>query len=123
MKKTGDQENVSKSAAKNKKRREAAKKKKEEGAQPVEGSAKVSGIEQKSNSNKASGMTGKHCDSGVELTGDPEKDKKLKKLNDKLVSIQQLKKQQKEGKQLEKNQIEKIGKENEIIMEMRKLQV
>merc|ERR1719278_1467186 len=55
--------------------------------------------------------TGAKCDNNGKLSSDPETEKKLRKLNDKLTAIQKLKVQQKEGKQLEKNQIEKISKE------------
>ena len=63
------------------------------------------------------------CDNSKSLSSDPEIDKKLRKLNDKLVAIQKLKQQQKEGKQLEKNQIEKISKEKEILVEIQKLKI
>ena len=54
---------------------------------------------------------------------EPFTEKKLRKLNDKLTAIQKLKAQQQEGKQLEKNQIEKISKEKEIINEIQKLKI
>merc|ERR1719266_1702990 len=102
LKGKNDTENLSKSAAKNKKRREAAKKKKDE----------ETGLSDKSNSaNKDSPMT----------TGDPEKDKKIRKINDKLAQIDKLKQQVKDGKQLEANQLEKIKKESEFLAELQKL--
>ena len=56
-------------------------------------------------------------------TGDPEKDKKIRKLNDKLSQIAKLKEQVKSGKQLEVNQLEKIKKESEFLAELKKLQI
>ena len=97
-------ENLSKSAAKNKKRREAAKKKKDE----------ETGLSDNRNSaNRDSPMT----------TGDPEKDKKIRKINDKLAQIDKLKQQVKDGKQLEANQLEKIKKESEFLAELQKLKI
>lgn len=122
-KKAGDQENVSKSAAKNKKRREAARKKKEEGPiKETNDTESSTNIKSQSNANTTNTTTSANSDNS-RITADPETDKKLRKLNDKLVSIQKLKEQQKEGKQLEKNQLEKINKEKEIILEMKKLQM
>ena len=49
-------------------------------------------------------------------------DRKITKLKEKLASIQNLKAQQRNGKQLEKNQIDKIGREMEIKLELEKLE-
>merc|ERR1711963_877257 len=54
---------------------------------------------------------------------DPEKDKKIRRLNDKIASIQKIKQQQKEGKPLEKNQIEKLSKEQEFLDELKALKL
>ena len=56
-------------------------------------------------------------------TGDPEKDKKIRKINDKLTQIAKLKQQVKEGKQLEVNQLDKIKREGELIKELKQLQL
>ena len=101
--KADNNELLSKSAAKNKKRREAAKKKKDE----EEAAAASSG--NKAVSEKAAS------------TGDPEKDKKIPKLNDNLGQIVKLKEQVKAGKQLEANQMDKIKKEAEILAELKQL--
>jgi len=114
-----DQEPLSKSAAKNKKRREAAKKKKDNDDNVSNQGNKAQSVQ--NNSNITS--TGAKCDNNGKLSSDPETEKKLRKLNDKLTAIQKLKVQQKEGKQLEKNQIEKISKEQEIIDEIQKLKL
>ena len=54
-------------------------------------------------------------------TGDPEKDKKIRKVNDKLSQIAKLKQQVNEGKQLEANQLEKIKRESELLEEIKQL--
>merc|ERR1711936_1555681 len=100
-KKSNDQEPISKSAAKNKKRREAAKKKKDETTNSSMNNGAHSTL---GNEDRVSTIPA-DCDNSKSLSSDPETDKKLRKLNDKLVAIQKLKQQQKEGKQLEKNQI------------------
>ena len=117
--KKSDTEPLSKSAAKNKKRREAARKKKdnEDDAPKWERGKVVQGVQSDSNNISVK------CDNNGKLSSDPETEKKLRKLNEKLTAIQKLKTQQKEGKQLEKNQIEKISKEKEIIDEIQKLQI
>ena len=56
-------------------------------------------------------------------TGDPEKDKKIRKINDKLTQIAKLKEQVKSGKQLEVNQLEKIKKESELLEELKSLRL
>ena len=48
-------------------------------------------------------------------------DRKITKLKEKLASIQSLKDQQKNGKKLEKNQIDKIQREKEFKFELEKL--
>merc|ERR1712083_894339 len=95
-----DPENMSKAAIKNMKRKEAAKKKKEEEAAAEAQSGKAAAL------------------AASASTGDPDKDKKLRKLNDKLASIQKLKQDQAEGKQLEANQLEKIKTESAILKDI-----
>ena len=55
------------------------------------------------------------------ILSDPEKEKKIRKLNDKIASIQKIKAAQAEGKTLEKNQIEKLSKEQELLNELKAL--
>ena len=57
------------------------------------------------------------------ILSDPEKDKKIRKLNDKIQSIQKIKQAHAEGKPLEKNQIEKLSKEKELIDELEALKL
>jgi len=105
-----DPENMSKAAIKNMKRKEAAKKKKEEEAAAEAQSGKAAALA------AAAAQSGKVAASAS--TGDPDKDKKLRKLNDKLASIQKLKQDQAEGKQLEANQLEKIKTESAILKDI-----
>jgi len=113
---------LSKSAAKNKKRKEAAKR----AAVAADPSSKSSTNEQKDalqvakdhhreDNNKYQGAAG--------MLADPEKEKKLRKLNDKLSAINKLKDKQAAGEQLEKNQIEKLSKETELLQELKALQL
>ncbi|XP_066478159.1 eukaryotic translation initiation factor 2A isoform X2 [Tiliqua scincoides] len=56
-------------------------------------------------------------------SGDPEVDKKIKNLKKKLKAIEQLKDQAATGKQLEKNQLEKIQKEAALLKELEDLEL
>ncbi|XP_077204805.1 eukaryotic translation initiation factor 2A [Paroedura picta] len=56
-------------------------------------------------------------------SGDPEVDKKIKNLKKKLKAIEQLKDQAATGKQLEKNQMEKIQKEAALLKELEDLEL
>nr|KAF6477452.1 eukaryotic translation initiation factor 2A [Molossus molossus] len=56
-------------------------------------------------------------------SGDPEVDKKIKNLRKKLKAIEQLKEQAAAGKQLEKNQLEKIQKEKGLLRELGDLEL
>jgi len=105
-------ENLTKSQLKNKKRREAAKNKpKNENNEQNENAAPKEFVE----NNSYQGAKG--------ILTDPEKDKKIRRLNDKIASIQKIKQQQKEGKPLEKNQIEKLSKEQEFLDELKALKL
>ena len=53
--------------------------------------------------------------------GESEKDKKIRKVNNKLSQIAKLKQQVNEGKQLEANQLEKIKRESELLAELKQL--
>lgn len=59
----------------------------------------------------------------VTLTGDAEKDKKIKNLKKKLDAIQKLKQQQESGKTLEVNQLAKIKGEADLLKELEQLQI
>ncbi|XP_022903675.2 eukaryotic translation initiation factor 2A [Onthophagus taurus] len=99
----GDNAAPSKTALKQKKKREArkARKAEEAGDDDVLQIAKIE----------------------VNLTGDPDKDKKIKNLKKKLQAIEKLKAQQAQGKQLEINQVAKIKAETELLKELAELQV
>ncbi|OPJ85421.1 eukaryotic translation initiation factor 2A [Patagioenas fasciata monilis] len=56
-------------------------------------------------------------------SGDPDVDKKIKNLKKKLKAIEQLKEQAAAGKQLEKNQLEKIQKETALLQELEDLEL
>lgn len=60
-------------------------------------------------------------DPDPDLTDDPEKNKKIKKIKSKLDQISKLKKQSATGKQLEINQLEKIKKEAELLRDLQEL--
>ena len=63
----------------------------------------------------------KSAEKDASTTGDPEKDKKIRKVDEKLSQIAKLKQQVKEGKQLEVNQLEKIKRESELLAELKQL--
>jgi len=107
------EENLSKTALKNKKRREAAKKKREE--DEAAGIPPAQDNQENINHNEYRGAAG--------LLFDPEIEKKKKKINDKLSSIASLKDLQAQGKTLEKNQLEKLSREAELLAELNKLAV
>lgn len=56
-------------------------------------------------------------------SGNADTEKKIKNLKKKLQNIEKLKQQQRDGKQLEKNQIEKLATEADLIAQLRKLEV
>ena len=104
-------ENLSKSQLKNKKRREAAKikAKEEQGKENNSGVVAQAFVE----SNSYVGAKG--------ILSDPEIEKKIRKLKDKIASIDKIKQAQAEGKQLEKNQMEKLSKEQDLLDELKAL--
>ena len=63
----------------------------------------------------------KSAEKDASTTGEPETDKKIRKVNAKLSQIAKLKQQVKEGKQLEVNQLEKIKRESELMAELKQL--
>uniref|UniRef100_A0A8C6Y056 Eukaryotic translation initiation factor 2A n=1 Tax=Naja naja TaxID=35670 RepID=A0A8C6Y056_NAJNA len=110
--KSGDKP-LSKAALKNQKKHEAKKVAKQEarakGNQEITPSPPV----QNESSNTISS----------EISGDPELEKKIKNLKKKLKAIEQLKDQAAAGKQLEKNQMEKIQKEATLLKELEDLEL
>ena len=101
-------ENLTKSQLKNKKRREAAK-----------NTVATTGPSEVNEENKNSSP--QKLVEKIDVLSDPEKEKKMRRLGNKLASIQKIKQQQAEGKILECNQIEKLSKEQEIIDELNSL--
>ncbi|XP_062522104.1 eukaryotic translation initiation factor 2A-like isoform X2 [Corticium candelabrum] len=97
----------SKSALKNKKRREAKARERE--SQDAEAAVAMATA-------SASLLPANQSD-------DLETDKKLRNLKKKLKQIDQLKQQQREGKQLEANQIEKLKTEDDLIRQIHELKV
>jgi len=112
------EDNLSKSALKNKKRREAAKKKREE-----EEAATAMGQQFDTNNHNQQNSSNNEYRGAAGLLFDPELEKKKKKINDKLMSINKLKDLQAEGKTLEKNQLEKLSREKELLEELKTLSV
>ncbi|XP_027239459.1 eukaryotic translation initiation factor 2A isoform X1 [Penaeus vannamei] len=112
---------LSKSAMKNKKKREAAKKKREEEAESG-GKGGKNWREPQPESPPAS-VAAPASGPGVqvELTGDPDKDKKIKNIKKKLDAIAKLKAEQKSGKTLEINQLSKIATEDKLLKELEDL--
>ncbi|KAM3930438.1 eukaryotic translation initiation factor 2A [Leptodactylus fuscus] len=100
---------MSKTALKNQKKREAKKAAKQE-AKADEPSEAVL-------------QTSQNIAPAAVTSGDPETDKKIKNLKKKLKAIEQLKELQASGKSLEKNQIEKIQKENSLLKELEDLEL
>ncbi|XP_037534325.1 eukaryotic translation initiation factor 2A [Nematolebias whitei] len=104
---SGDK-SMSKSALKNQKKREAKKAAKQEAKlehEPPSDPAPITSSQSEASS------------------GDPEMDKKIKNLKKKLKAIDELKEQQASGKVLQKNQLEKIQKEGQLLKELQELQI
>ncbi|KAM6931613.1 eukaryotic translation initiation factor 2A [Lycodopsis pacificus] len=101
------EKSVSKSALKNQKKREAKKAKQETKPEPEppSDSAHISNSQSEPSS------------------GDPETDKKIKNVKKKLKAIEELKDQQASGKVLQKNQLEKLQKEDQLLKELEELQI
>ncbi|RMC01850.1 hypothetical protein DUI87_21011 [Hirundo rustica rustica] len=109
----GSDKPFSKTALKNQRKHEAKKAAKQEAkADAHQGPAQVK-TPQNALQNTVPAMT----------TGDPEVDKKIKNLKKKLKAIEQLKEQAAAGKQLEKNQVEKIQKEAALLKELEDLEL
>ncbi|XP_028855909.1 eukaryotic translation initiation factor 2A [Denticeps clupeoides] len=104
----GDKQ-MSKAALKNQKKREAKKAAKQEAkseaSQPEPSPSQVTSIPPAATS------------------GDPELDKKIKNVKKKLKAIEELKEQQAAGKPMQKNQIEKMQKESQLLKELEDLEL
>lgn len=102
------EKSLSKSALKNQRKREAKKAAKQETKpepEPPTDPAPVTNSQPEASS------------------GDPEVEKKIKNLKKKLKAIEELKEQQASGKVLQKNQVEKIQKEDQLLKELQELQI
>jgi len=124
--KKAEPEVLSKAAIKNKKRKEAAKAAKlAETSIPVQ---KRSG-DQASALNAAAAHAQHIKESSATYQGakgllaDPMKEKKVKKLTEKLGKIAKLREEQAGGRELEKNQVEMLAKEGDLLEELRQLQL
>jgi len=116
-------ENLSKAAAKNKKRKEAAKKAAEAVQKPGDQRAALqAAFDHKNDLQKKNNPTPAY-QGAAGLLADPEKEKKLRKLNDKIAAIQKLKDKQAAGETLEKNQLEKLSTENDLLNQLKALKV
>ncbi|XP_071440614.1 eukaryotic translation initiation factor 2A [Hetaerina americana] len=114
--------NISKTALKLRKKREAKKAKKESGALATNGGdPTVTTPAPPKVSHPALPINLPVDLTQGEIAGDPEKVKKIKNLRKKLEAIQRLKEQKESGKTLELNQLEKIGKEADLIRELEDL--
>uniref|UniRef100_A0A8B9SC83 Eukaryotic translation initiation factor 2A n=1 Tax=Apteryx owenii TaxID=8824 RepID=A0A8B9SC83_APTOW len=104
---------LSKTALKNQRKHEAKKAAKQEAKADTNQESTQSSASQHAPRNAVPAVT----------SGDPEVDKKIKNLKKKLKAIEQLKEQAAAGKQLEKNQLEKIQKETALLQELEDLEL
>lgn len=109
----GNEKPLSKTALKNQRKHEAKKAAKQEARSDKSPDMAPSPAPQNTPRNTVSHST----------SGDPEIDKKIKNLKKKLKAIEQLKEQAATGKQLEKNQLEKIQKEKALLQELEDLEL
>jgi len=123
LKKT-EPEVLSKSALKNKKRKEAAKAAKlAEAAIPVQKRAGDQAEALAAAANHAKEIKEQTYQGARGILADPQREKKARKVMDKLAKINKLKEEAAGGKQLEKNQLEMISKEQELAEELKMLQL
>ncbi|XP_074535615.1 eukaryotic translation initiation factor 2A [Halichoeres trimaculatus] len=108
MRPGGGEKVLSKAALKNQKKREAKKAAKQESKTEPEAPSDPAPI-----TNSQSEVS---C-------GDPDTDKKIKNLKKKLKAIEELREQQAAGKVLQKNQLEKMQKEEQLLKELEDLQI
>ncbi|XP_007257828.3 eukaryotic translation initiation factor 2A [Astyanax mexicanus] len=112
--KPGAEKPMSKTALRNQKKREAKKAGKQE----------TKADETKAEETKAPTVPESTSASNVSATsGDPETDKKIKNLKKKIRAIEELKEQQAAGKQMQKNQLEKMQKEAQLLKELEELEL
>ncbi|XP_046287386.1 eukaryotic translation initiation factor 2A isoform X2 [Marmota monax] len=110
---TGNEKPLSKTALKNQRKHEAKKAAKQEAKNDQSPDVAQTPAPQSTSRNTVSQAT----------SGDPEVDKKIRNLKKKLKAIEQLKEQAAAGKQLEKNQLEKIQKEKALLQELEDLEL
>jgi len=122
--KKNEPEVLSKSALKNKKRKEAAKAAKlAEAAIPVQRRADDQADALAAAANHAKEIKEATYQGARGILADPQREKKARKVMDKLAKITKLKEEVAGGKQLEKNQLEMISKEKELTEELKMLQL
>uniref|UniRef100_A0A8C8Z4Q0 Eukaryotic translation initiation factor 2A n=1 Tax=Prolemur simus TaxID=1328070 RepID=A0A8C8Z4Q0_PROSS len=109
----GNDKPLSKTALKNQRKHEAKKAAKQEARSDKSPDLAPTPVPQSTPRNTISQST----------SGDPDIDKKIKNLKKKLKAIEQLKEQAATGKQLEKNQLEKIQKETALLQELEDLEL
>ncbi|XP_078693161.1 eukaryotic translation initiation factor 2A-like [Branchiostoma floridae x Branchiostoma belcheri] len=113
-------ENLSKAALKNKKKREAKKAKQQQQQQaPMDARSQ----EQRDALAMATHILGTPPPSVTSTVVSADSEKKIKGLKKKLRQIEQLKEQQKSGKKLESNQLEKIKGEAALLKELEELEL
>ncbi|XP_012262464.2 eukaryotic translation initiation factor 2A [Athalia rosae] len=127
--KQGADSNPSKASLKMKKKREAKKVKRELEVAAAVGAPATTTVPTTTattttrhrTSAKTSDVNGTANSGETEQTDDPEKVKKIRKVKNKLDEITKLKQRLAEGKHLEINQLEKIKKEAELLVEFKEL--
>ncbi|XP_071951713.1 eukaryotic translation initiation factor 2A-like [Antedon mediterranea] len=117
-----EESNLSKSALKNKRKREAKAKAKDQ--QAHDGTL----MSRSSDQRDAIAMTnyivgGATTRQQPVSEGNADDDKKIKALKKKLKAIEKLKEQQQQGKELEKNQLDKLKTEEALLKEIRQLEI
>lgn len=117
VKTTANEAPLSKSAQKNKRKREA--KAKAKASEPPQSS--------RSQEQRDAIAMATHIltpdEAPVQVGVNPEVDKKIKNIRKKLKAIEKLKEQQKSGKPLEANQLEKLKSEGELLQELKHLEI
>lgn len=117
----------SKATLKTKKKREAKKKAKKELESNDLPNIDENGVEIDNSTDKPKKIIDKkqgakkNNTKDSDLTDDPEKNKKIRKIKSKLEQITKLKEQQTAGKRLEINQLDKVQKEDELVKELQAL--
>ncbi|XP_072318215.1 eukaryotic translation initiation factor 2A [Eucyclogobius newberryi] len=119
MKPGSTEKSLSKTALKNQRKREAKKAAKQD-AKPSETESEPSIVSQ-SEPSIVSQSEPSIVSQSEPSSGDPETDKKIKNLRKKLKAIDELKEQHASGKVLQKNQVEKLQKESELLKELEQL--